>query len=205
MKLFWCILCFLFFSGVWAQTSEKIASVEKFQKKINHDYKSSEHSPLPFALRKNFKSLEFFPVDTTFSVVADFVRTPFELPFAMPTTTDRKPMYLKYGEVYFHLKGKEHKLYVYRNLELVKNAEYKNYLFLPFTDLSNGEGSYSGGRYIDLKIPKANRMLIDFNKAYNPFCAYDGAYSCPIPPKENNLEIAVNAGVKDFKVKPTLK
>lgn len=205
MKFSALILFVMLFSVISAQKSEQITSVEKFQKKINHDFKSPEHSPLPALLRKDFKSLEFFPIDTSFSVIAEFVRTPFELPFEMPTTTDRKPMYLKYGEIYFSLGGKEHKLNVYQNLELTRSAEYRDYLFLPFTDLTNGEGSYSGGRYVDLKIPKANRMLIDFNKAYNPYCAYNGKYSCPIPPEENHLDIAVKAGVKDFKDRLKLK
>jgi uncharacterized protein len=205
MKIY-SVLIFLFvLTGVMAQKSDPVTSVEKFQKKINQDFKSVEHSPLPAAVRKEFKTLEFFPVDTSFALVAEFIRTPFEMPFQMPTTTERKPMYLKYGEVYFYLKGKEHKLNVYQNLELVKNPGYRDYLFLPFTDLSNGESSYSGGRYLDLKIPKSNRMFLDFNKSYNPYCAYNGSYSCPIPPKENHLDVVVNVGVKDYKKKEILK
>jgi uncharacterized protein (DUF1684 family) len=69
---------------------------------------------------------------------------------------------------------------------------------LPFTDLTNGHGSYGGGRYIDLRIPPAGSRTIalDFNQAYNPSCAYNHAYSCPVPPPENRLNVAILAGVQ---------
>jgi uncharacterized protein (DUF1684 family) len=71
-------------------------------------------------------------------------------------------------------------------------------LFLPFSDLTCGKESYIGGRYIDLKIPTSDTILIDFNTAYNPYCAYNHKYSCPIVPLENDLPVAINAGVKKF-------
>lgn len=180
-----------------AQKSDVLFTAENFQKKINEEFKDPGQSPLSEKDRKEFKGLQFFEIDTAFTVVAEFVRTPFETPFAMPTTTDRKPIYVKYGELYFILKGKEYKLNVYQN-QHPKKEEYKNYLFLPFTDLTNGESTYAGGRYIDMTIPKSNRVEIDFNQAYNPYCAYSGEYSCPIPPKENYLDLQVTAGVKAF-------
>ena len=74
-----------------------------------------------------------------------------------------------------------------------------DYLFLPFTDLTSGVDTYGGGRYIDQKIPEGNSIIIDFNQSYNPYCAYNPRYSCPIPPPENDLLIEIMAGVKDFK------
>ena len=78
--------------------------------------------------------------------------------------------------------------------------EEENFLFLPFKDLSNGKSSYGGGRFIDLEMPLSNSktIIIDFNKAYNPYCAYNHKFSCPIPPKENNLNIDILAGVKAY-------
>ena len=116
----------------------------------------------------------------------------------MKTSTDRKPMYVKYGELSFVLKGESFKLNVYRNIELSKKEEYKDYLFLPFSDATSGKESYIGGRYIDLRVPKGKSIAIDFNKAYNPYCAYNSQYSCPIVPLENDLDIAIEAGVKKF-------
>ena len=75
----------------------------------------------------------------------------------------------------------------------------KNYIFLPFTDMSNGKTSYEGGRYIDLEVPKGDELIIDFNQAYNPYCAYNPKFSCPIPPKRNHLDTFIEAGVKKYK------
>ena len=78
------------------------------------------------------------------------------------------------------------------------DPEYSNHLFIPFNDITNGVETYDAGRYIDLEIPKGDTIIIDFNKAYNPYCAYNDGYSCPIPPEENNLEVEVKAGVMAF-------
>jgi hypothetical protein len=121
------------------------------------------------------------------------------MPFLMPTTTERKSEEVVYGVVHFQLNGEEHQLEVYRNKELMLQEEHKDYLFLPFTDNTNGEETYAGGRYIDLSVPKGDSIRIDFNKAYNPYCAYNKKYSCPIVPSVNALDTKVLAGVKDFK------
>ena len=192
------LLLLLFTTGFGsAQNSDKVRSAEDFQKKMNLDFKDPQESPLAPKERKNFTSLEYFTIDTTYNVEADFVRTPYESPFEMPTTTDRKPVYVKYGELYFVLKGVDFKLNVYQNQDPKKG--YEDYLFVPFTDLTNGATSYSGGRYLDMMIPNSSKVILDFNKAYNPFCAYSGKYSCPIVPEENHLEIEVPAGVKAYK------
>jgi uncharacterized protein (DUF1684 family) len=129
-------------------------------------------------------------------VIAKFVRTKKEKPFEMKTSTDRKPLYVKYGEVLFMIDGKELKLNVYKNIELSKKPGYKDYLFLPFSDLTSGNESYVGGKYIDLRIPKGDTIVIDFNTSYNPYCAYNHKYSCPKVPLENDLNIEIKAGVK---------
>ena len=173
-------------------------SVEEFQRDMNENFSDPERSPLSKDDLANFKKLHFFEIDSAFQVRAYFLRTPAEVPFKMQTTTNRKPVYVKYGELYFSIKGKSFKLDVFQNQELISDPEYYNYLFLPFTDLTNGETTYSGGRYLDLRIPEGDSIFLNFNKAYNPYCAYNGDFSCPIVPAENNLEIAVTAGVKNF-------
>ncbi|SDS04431.1 DUF1684 domain-containing protein [Gramella sp. MAR_2010_147] len=182
-----------------AQQTDLIASAEEFQKELNKEYADPEESPLEEKDLKEFNGLEFFEVNSEYIVKADFVRTPAESPFAMKTSTERMPVYVKYGELYFTYKGKDFKLNLYQNQELTQDPEYFDYLFLPFTDLTNGESTYAGGRYIDFRIPESREVYIDFNKAYNPYCAYSGKYSCPIPPKENDLDVEIFAGVKAFK------
>ncbi|NNC85503.1 MAG: DUF1684 domain-containing protein, partial [Bacteroidia bacterium] len=119
--------------------------------------------------------------------------------FEMKTSTARLPVYKTYAKLTFQLDGKDYQLFAYQNQkERDENDEYKDYLFIPFTDLTNGETSYGGGRYLDMKIPKTNEVELDFNTSYNPYCCYNDKYSCPIPPMENHLLIEINAGVKDY-------
>lgn len=198
MKTFITITAIFSFLTLTAQECSTQSS-EKYQQQLNKEYANPEESPLTKSDLKKFKSLDFYPVSETYCVEAKFVRTPNEKPFAMPTTTDRKPMYVKFGEVSFTIKGVACKLDVFQSIDLIKIEEYKNSLFLPFTDYTSGNGSYAGGRYIDLKQPKGDTIIIDFNTAYNPYCAYNHAYSCPIPPPQNDIKAEVKAGVKEYK------
>lgn len=179
--------------------SELLSDILAFQQSLNEEFKNPESSPLTDKYRKNFEALDFFPPDTNYRVVADLLRTPGAIPFMMPTTTDRKSQEVVYGIASFVLEGRRFELEIYQNLELINEEGYEDYLFLPFLDATNGEQTYSGGRYIDLAIPSGNTIVIDFNKAYNPYCAYNKKYSCPIVPQVNELNTAVLAGVKAFK------
>ncbi|WP_335965546.1 DUF1684 domain-containing protein [Galbibacter sp. PAP.153] len=181
------------------KTENTVSGIKKFQKELNEEYANPEESPLTQEDRESFNGLDFFPIDTTYHVVARFERTPDQEPFLMPTTTSRTSEEVLYGIVHFTLHQKEFKLNVYQSTQLRETQEYKDYLFLPFSDKTNGEETYGGGRYMDLRIPEGNTIVLDFNKAYNPYCAYNKKYSCPIVPKENTLNYAVRAGVKKFK------
>ncbi|NJB72511.1 hypothetical protein GGR42_003002 [Saonia flava] len=176
-----------------------LGDILQFQDELNSEYKNPDKSPLPDRHRKNFEGLSFFAPDTSYVVEAKFVRTPEAVPFLMPTTSGEKSEEVVYGIVHFSLNGKEHQLEIYQNKKLMLEERYRNYLFLPFMDDTNGEETYGGGRYIDLTIPEGNSIVIDFNKAYNPYCAYNKKYSCPLVPGVNTLDTRVLAGVKDFK------
>lgn len=186
------------FSFGFAQNQFSLSAVEKFQNELNAEYADAKTSPLLPDDLKVFNSLDFFPANEKFFVVAKFIRTENELPFEMKTSTDRKPVYVKYGEAHFNIDGQFFKLNIYRNIELSKKEQYKDYLFLPFSDLTCGSESYIGGKYIDLKIPQGDTIVIDFNTSYNPYCAYSPKYSCPKVPLENDLKIEIRAGVKKF-------
>jgi uncharacterized protein len=192
----------LFFLGIvnfgYAQEKFDVAAVEKFQKDLNIEFADAKKSPLDAEDLKKFKTLDFYPINEKFFVTAKFVITENEKPFEMKTSTDRRPMYIKYGEVLFTIDGKSFQLNVYKNIELSKKEEYIDYLFLPFSDLTSGSESYIGGKYIDLKISKSDTIAIDFNTSYNPYCTYSHRYSCPIVPLENDLDIEIKAGVKKF-------
>lgn len=142
-----------------------------------------------------FQGLEYFDFNPRYQITGTFTKD-IGKKFEMPTTTDRLPVYRRYGYVDFVFLGKNCRLEVYQNMALRKQKEYKNYLFIPFRDLSSGNESYGGGRYLDVEIPENESLLIDFNLAYNPYCAYSHRYSCPIPPEANSLKILVEAGEK---------
>jgi len=196
------ILILISFTGCADGNSTKsyVDEIKQHQYEMNIKFSDKETSPLAEDDYNNFTALDFFKIDSSFRVKADFKRTPDEIPFDMPTTTERTSLEVKYGEASFTINGENYKLSLYQNPELILDPAYRNYLFLPFMDATNGGESYGGGRYLDLEIPKGNHIVLDFNKAYNPYCAYDTKFSCPIPPQENHLEIAITAGEKTFKL-----
>ncbi|HEX8268864.1 MAG TPA: DUF1684 domain-containing protein [Flavobacterium sp.] len=198
MKNLLLLLIMLSIFRVSAQQKFDPASVAAFQNELNSQYADTKKSPLMASDLKTFKHLDFFPADSAFFVTAKLVKAKKQKPFKMKTSTDRLPMYVKYGTLYFELQGKKCELNLYQNAELIKKPGFDDYLFLPFSDLTNGKESYIGGRYIDVRSPKGDTIVIDFNKAYNPYCAYNHAYSCPIVPLENDLPVEVRAGVKAF-------
>ena len=146
--------------------------------------------------------LQFFEVDPAYRVMALFEKKENGQWFEMQTSGPMKKLYRVYGVVHFVINKTPLQLNIYQAQNLLQSPEYKTYLFLPFTDVTSGKETYHSGRYIDLKMEdiQNNQVVIDFNKAYNPYCAYvSGRYNCPIPPKENNLSIAIKAGEKAFK------
>lgn len=199
MKIRFLLILFLSVSVLYGQDSKDFKAAKKFQQKLNSEFASREESPLTDEDLAVFKSLDFFPVDSSYMVSAKLTFHKNSKPFQMKTTTDRLPVYKLYATASFQLKGKNYTLEIYQNEKLMLTPDYEDYLFLPFTDLTNGESSYGGGRYIDLKIPESDSITIDFNQSYNPYCAYNSKYSCPIPPKVNYLDTAVKAGVMSFK------
>ncbi|PXY47395.1 DUF1684 domain-containing protein [Flavobacterium hydrophilum] len=198
MKIFFVFIVLLASTAGFSQKKFNYSEAEKFQKKINSEYADAKTSPLEEKDLKTFKSLGFYPVSNKYFVNAKFVKAVNEKAFEMKTSTSRKPKYIKYGTVFFSIDGVALQLNVYQDVELSKMDKYKNHLFLPFSDKTCGKESYIGGRYIDLEIPKGNTIAIDFNQAYNPYCAYNHKYSCPIVPLENDLNVEINAGVKTF-------
>lgn len=194
MKKIILLIVFIVLLGC-ANNKHQILGETEYQKELNAFFKDATTSPLKDKDRKHFEGLEFFKFDSSYVVAASLKRTPEAKPFQMKTSTKRLPVYKIYGELNFKIKGKPFILNIYQNVE----SEDKDYLFLPFLDDTNGETSYSGGRYIETSIPEGNTITIDFNEAFNPYCAYNDKYSCPIVPRVNYLPIKIEAGVKAFK------
>ena len=192
MKLMTVALLLLSYHIYAQREKDYIDSIQAFR-----DHYVSEHEVVKGA---DQKFIEFFPIDPSYKIKAKFERIANGSWFQMNTTGKAKHTYRKYGKLRFSVLGKSLSLFVYQSQSLMNNQEYHNYLFIPFTDATSGVDSYGGGRYLDYTIEdiKKNTLELDFNKAYNPYCAYAGGYNCPIPPKENDLAEPIRAGEKNF-------
>ena len=144
--------------------------------------------------------VQFYAPDSTYRVTATVELTLKAEPFEMPTYNGKTRPHVVYALLSFVLNGKPQPLTLYRNLNVIRMPEYRDYLFLPFKDATSGKETYGGGRYIDLRTGdiQAGHVTIDFNKAYNPYCAYQEGYPCPIPPKNNVLSVPIQAGEKAY-------
>lgn len=172
--------------------------VAKHRETYKSDFITSSSSPLKS--KDDLSFLRFYEPDSTYRVIATIQLTPKAEPFDMPTYSGKTQPHVAYALLSFTVNGKPQQLTIYRNLNLLRMPEYRDYLFLPFKDATSGLSTYGGGRYLDFRMGdiKNGQMTLDFNKAYNPYCAYREGYSCPIPPKNNVLPVAIEAGEKTY-------
>jgi uncharacterized protein (DUF1684 family) len=168
------------------------------REKYKQGFLTDPRSPLK---EDDLKDLDFFPELSKAVVKAEFQKTPAEQPFEMPTYSGVTRTYRKWGVATFTWGPFYSSVSLYENMTNRSNPIYQDYLFLPFTDNTNGETTYGGGRYLDMSKADTEdgTITIDFNKSYNPWCAYSDGFNCPIPPMENKLPYAIEAGEKMYK------
>lgn len=173
--------------------------IKKNRMEKRKHFKYADASPLTNEQKKDFKSLNYFGIDTQYKVKAHVEKLSNPDTFRMAYKNGKSQAYIRFASLRFKLKGNATKLVAYRNVDDNKKSS-QNPLFIPFYDATNGKSTYGGGRYLDIKMEQlGDSVTLDFNKAYNPYCAYNDGYACPVPPKENRLEMAVKAGEKQFK------
>ena len=182
-----------------AQAVLGIGDVDKFRDSRDLEFRNPKLSPLESWDIPRFKGLNYFKINPEYKIQANFVRTSNQKKFNMPTSSGNTKVYVKYGELSFQLRRVHYVLSVYQSAALAKTEKYKNYLLIPFRDMTNGKETYAGGRYIDWEIPSSEVVTLDFNLAYNPSCAYSSRWNCPIPPKENKLRTKIRAGEKSYR------
>ena len=194
------LLAWLIFlpTTLFGQIDSAVYEITRFREEQEAKFKDPKDSPLDKKLRKKFKGLNYYPINLDYRVKAKFVKTENPVLFRMKTTTARLPEYQKFGELHFELDGEARVLEVYQSPETIQKPGFEDYLFVPFTDETNGMDTYEVGRYIDFRVPGSENVTLDFNKCYNPYCSYGSAYSCPIPPASNHLPLKVLAGEKKF-------
>ncbi len=205
MKYLQLLIWLALFAGLAANAQENsknrtLYEMHLLQDRIEKDaaFMNPDESPLPEDMISNFEGLDYFPVDKKYRVKANLRLTGDTTVIEIPTNTDRTPKYRRYAVATFTLNKDTLQLTLFQSVKLEDNPDYQHYLFLPFNDMTNGVETYGGGRYLDLKSKSKDFVVIDFNQAYNPYCAYNANYSCPIPPDENNLKIQIRAGEKAF-------
>lgn len=173
--------------------------IKKTRMEKRKHFKYADASPLTNEQKKDFKKLNYFKIDTQYKVKANVERLSDPDTFRMAYKNGESQAYIRFARLQFNLKGKHTKLIAYRNVDDRKRSS-QNPLFIPFYDATNGKSTYGGGRYLDIKMDQLGKSVtLDFNKAYNPYCAYNDGYACPVPPKENRLKMPVKAGEKKFK------
>lgn len=191
------LILILISAFAFSQTDKKqISEIKKFQKELNDGYTNKKETPLRGDNYTKFRKHPFFPIDLKYRIKAQFARTENSVAFEIPTSSGNTQPYREFGKATFTTDGVIYILTVYQSLNLMQTAGYEDYLFLPFRDETNGKETYGGGKYIDLRIPDGNEIVIDFNQSYQPYCAYNAYdYSCPIVPEENFLPLRIEAGV----------
>ncbi len=179
-------------TGLQAQTYKD--SLLQYRESYKKEFITDKRSPLKAA---DTGYLRFYAPDVSYRVLAAFTKTAKGNTFMMPTHSGKNKAYREYGVLSFKLHGKKYKLHAYQSADSIKK-ELAAYLFIPFTDLTSNRETFGGGRYIDMDTGevKGSKLVLDFNKCYNPYCAYAEGYSCPIPPDENRLKTAIKAGEK---------
>lgn len=191
----------IFSTRVIAQDSQSLYESELLKERADKDkeFINPDETPLAKEEIALFKGLNYFNPDLKYKISARLVLESSPDTIKMKTTTERLPLYIVYGKATFTLDGQDHTLTIFRNVGLMTKPGYEDYLFVPFTDKTSGKQSYGGGRYIDARITKGDTIILDFNRAYNPYCVYSKKYSCPIPPQENYIDAKILAGEKKYK------
>lgn len=175
--------------------ADYIRKIEKYRADKDHQFKTDAASP--FAGDTSFHGLNYFPVDPAYRIRAKFLPAGQRRIITLPTSDGKEKRYREYGYAEFTLHGKVNRLLI---LEIIDMGVYRGTLFLAFGDETSARETYGAGRYLDVKKEKgASTILLDFNMAYNPYCAYNDNYSCPLPPQENLLGVAIRAGEKNYK------
>ena len=171
-------------------------NLRKARKAKNESFRRDEKSPLSEAARTTFDSLRYYPANKAYRFSAQFAPAVTQDTVRLATSTGQPEKYLRWGQASFILNKREYKLTLFRAA-----AGTDTTLFVPFADRTNGAATYGAGRYLDAPLPAPDdtEILLDFNTAYNPYCAYNAAYTCPLPPAENRLNVALPVGEKTFK------
>lgn len=171
----------------------RVKRIQKEREEKDQFFREEPKSPLRSKDQKSFKGLMYYPIDLRYVFSGPLERNSKGRKeyVKLPTNRGNFRTYIKEGVFRFKIEGKEFALTLYRFLG-------RPTLFLPFRDTTNGHETYENGRYVDVEITRGDKVVIDFNRAYNPFCAYNPKYTCAYASEENTLDVAVRSGEREF-------
>lgn len=169
-----------------------MSELDVFRAEKDEFFRTDHHSPLQHEQTHHFNGLEYFPENPDLVVVSELEPHPEGGVVTMDTSTGEAHVYDRVGVISFRVDGEPAQVTLYR-------PKGEDSLFLPFRDALSGKETYGAGRYVDVAPEHNGHVVIDFNYAYNPSCAYNPEFSCALPPRENWLQVPIRAGEKDFK------
>lgn len=168
------------------------------RKEKDYYFQTDPDSPIPASIRTAFRGLEYFPPDPAFRLHVRLTKLPDPEPVTLATSKGIPRSMVRYGHFDFEVGGVKQRLYAYKSAPQPGHHHEDASLFVPFRDSTSGKESYGAARYLDIEEERSGEHVLDFNLAYNPYCAYSEDYVCPFPPKENWLTVAIRAGEKTF-------
>lgn len=173
-----------------------VTRIQQLRKEKDHNMRTASDSPFANDSTQEFKGLNYFPVDAAYRIQARLTPIEDKKAVSLPTSDGKQKNYLEYAYAEFEMQGQQNKLIIF---EIMDMGPYRGTLFLAFADQTSAKETYGAGRYLDIKkVPGSTSITLDFNEAYNPYCAYNDNYSCPFPPPENILNIRIEAGEKIY-------
>ncbi len=174
------------------EKKEYIKAVEQFRKEKDEFFRQGPQSPLTPEQRQAFKGLKYYPVDPKYRIITKLIKLDDPEIIEIPTTGGSSQHYIKFGKITFAIDDQNCELIIFQ-------STHDNHLFLPFRDATAGKETYGAGRYVEVELLEDDTCIVDFNLAYNPYCAYNDNWVCPMTPFENYLNCEIKAGEKKFK------
>jgi uncharacterized protein (DUF1684 family) len=169
-----------------------MSRLETFRQQKDHFFKHDSHSPLTPEQKETFEGLKYYPESPDLRLELEVEELEEQEQVKMQTNTGEVQDFIRWGRIHFEVDGQPASLTLFVSMG-------GGGFFLPFMDATNGEETYGAGRDLEVEPLASGRLLVDFNMAYNPYCAYNERWACPVPPVENRLKIPIRAGEKAFK------
>jgi uncharacterized protein len=189
-----CMICVFFFCIAVCKGQDLDNKLKEYRAQTAKDHLADSRSPIT---KKDIRHLHYFAPSEKHSLMADFAEFEKKDTVSIPTSSGKQKLFIRYGLLNFTLEGRTHTLTAYLSTRIGPGSDH---FFIPFYDETNGVETYGGGRFIDIdhSLLKEGKLPLDFNYAYNPWCAYSSGFNCPIPPEENRLQVSIHAGEKAY-------